>query len=444
MTFDELNLNKFLSNALTDLGLSTPTPIQEQVFSVVMSGRDVCGIAQTGTGKTFAYLLPCLRLFQYNKDKVKTPQLIILVPTRELVAQVLEAVQQLTKYMSVLSVGIYGGTNTKPQTAAILQGVDILVATPGRLVDFLLNGTVKTKNVKRLVIDEFDEMLNQGFKAQLDIIFNKLPEKRQNLLFSATLTQEVETLVDTYFNSPARIETEPVGTPHSNITQSYYEVPNFYTKVNLLKYLLQNDASMTKVLVFVATKKWADKLYELLEPVFQYKIDVIHSNKNQNHRFNTVSLFDIGYCQVVIATDIIARGLDIAEVTHVINFDLPDIPENYIHRIGRTGRYDKKGIALSFVNEAEQEYLQAVEELMQYKLPTETFPADVVISSQLLEEEVPKVNMKFTTRLPDIEAGGLAYHDKASQNQKVNVRRNRQAELKRKYGKSYENRRRKE
>ncbi len=441
MTFEELNLNKFLLNALSDLGITTPTPIQEKVFSVVMSGKDVCGIAQTGTGKTFAYLLPSLRQFQFSKEKL--PQLIILVPTRELVAQVMESVQQLTTYMSVKTVGIYGGVNTRPQMAEILLGVDILVATPGRLVDFLMNGTVKPKNVKRLIIDEFDEMLNLGFRAQLTVIFDKLPAKRQNLLFSATLTRDVEQLVDTFFNSPVRVETEPAGTPLDSISQQYYEVPNFFTKVNLLTLLLKNDSSMTKVLVFVATKKLADTLFEQLQPTLKNKVDVIHSNKNQNHRFNSVNQFESGDCQVLIATDIIARGLDIEEVTHVINFDMPDVAENYIHRIGRTGRYDKDGIAISFVSPKEVEFLEQVEALMNMPVPLLELPEDLVFSERLLEDEVSKVGMKFITKLPDINAGGLAYHDKSEKNSKTNVRRNHQAEMKKKYGRSYENRSRK-
>ncbi|MDI9865235.1 DEAD/DEAH box helicase [Flectobacillus sp. DC10W] len=440
MTFEDLNINTFLLNALNDLGLTEPTPIQEQVFSVVMSGRDVCGIAQTGTGKTYAYLLPALRLYQFSKEK--HPQIIILVPTRELVVQVMESVKALTTYMTVRTVGIFGGVNTKPQTAELLQGVDILVATPGRLVDFLMNGTINPKNVKRLIIDEFDEMLNLGFRAQLTVIFDKLPSKRQNLLFSATLTKDVETLVETFFNSPVRIETEAVGTPHHNITQSYYFVQNFYTKVNLLNLLLKNDESMTKVLVFVSTKKLADTLYEQLQKTLQHKVDVIHSNKNQNHRFNSVGLFELGYCQVLIATDIIARGLDIDEVTHVINFDMPDMPENYIHRIGRTGRYDKKGIAISFVTKNEVEYLKQVETLMNIELPILDSPEGLMISEKLLEEEIPKAKMKFITKLPDI-SDNSAYHDKTDKNKKVNVRRDHKAEMKRKYGKSYENRSRK-
>ncbi|RYF67551.1 MAG: DEAD/DEAH box helicase [Cytophagaceae bacterium] len=236
MTFDDLNLNKPLLNALNDLGLTTPTPIQERVFSVVMSGRDVCGIAQTGTGKTIAYLLPCLRQYQFGKER--TPQMIVLVPTRELVVQVVETVKTLTTYMNLTVVGVYGGVNLKPQLAEVQQGADLLVATPGRLVDLLTSGAVKMKTVKKLVIDEVDEMLNLGFRAQLKVILDLLPPKRQNLLFSATITPDVELLIETFFTSPVRVEAAPVGTPLTGISQLAYPLPNFNTKTNLLQLLL--------------------------------------------------------------------------------------------------------------------------------------------------------------------------------------------------------------
>ena len=333
MNFSELNLNRQLLNALEDLGLKTPTAIQEKVYSVVMSGKDVCGIAQTGTGKTFAYLLPCLRQFQFSK--IKNPQILIIVPTRELVVQVLEEIQKLTKYMSVVSAGVYGGVNLRPQSAEVAAGVDVLVGTPGRLVDLLATGVLKPKFIKKLVIDEFDEMLNLGFRAQLKNIFDRLPERRQNLLFSATLNQDVEVLIEAYFNDLERIEATPVGTPLENISQSYYEVLNFNTKVNLLKLLFNENPEMNKVLVFVSTKHLADLVFEQLENVFGESIKVIHSNKAQNHRFAAVDDFESGKCRILVATDVIARGLDVAEVSHVINFDLPAVPESYVHRIGR-------------------------------------------------------------------------------------------------------------
>ena len=434
MTFDDLNLNTPLLSALDDLGYTNPTTIQRKVFPIVMSGKDVCGIAQTGTGKTFAYLLPCLRQWKFSKDKA--PQILIIVPTRELVAQVVEAVKALTPYMSLIVTGVYGGVNINTQKAIVETGVDVLVATPGRLYDLAMNGAFKTKMIKKLVIDEVDEMLNLGFRTQLKNILDLLPPRRQNLLFSATITEEVETLIETYFNDPIRVEAAPTGTPLENIIQSSYEVPNFYTKVNLLELLLSEDKSMTKVLIFVATKKLADQLYEQLENKFPGTAGVIHSNKEQNNRFNTVKQFQEGNYRFIIATDIVARGIDIAEVTHVINFDTPEIPENYIHRIGRTGRADKKGIAITFVTANEKPALSLIETLMKYQVPIIELPQQLVISEVLTEEEIPKVFMKIIqVKAPKKEEAGPAFHPKSAKNSKVNFIVKKKDRMMKKYGK---------
>jgi ATP-dependent RNA helicase RhlE len=433
MTFEELNLTKPLLKALSEAGYTTPTTIQEKVFSVTMSGKDVCGIAQTGTGKTFAYLLPTLRLLEFSKDRL--PQLLILVPTRELVVQVVEEVRKLSAYLTLEVVGVYGGGNIKVQMAELKMGADVVVATPGRLVDLALNGSLKTKGIKKLVIDEVDEMLNLGFRTQLKNILDMLPQKRQNLLFSATITQDVETLMQTYFNNPVRIEAAPVGTPLENIEQKAYEVPNFYTKVNLLDFLLEQNEDMSKVLIFVATKKLADQLYGQLELGYLNKIGVIHSNKEQNHRFNTIRQFHDGTYRILIATDIIARGLDVAEVSHVFNFDIPEVPENYIHRIGRTGRADKKGVAISFITEREKEFQALIEELMDYEIPIVPLPETLKISEILTPDEEPKIFMKsIDMKLPKRDSVGAAFHEKAAKNQKVNVRRNHAQEKMQKYG----------
>ena len=434
MTFDDLNLNTPLLSALDDLGYTNPTTIQRKVFSVVMSGRDVCGIAQTGTGKTFAYLLPCLRQWKFSKDK--NPQVLIIVPTRELVAQVVEAVKALSSYTSLIVTGVYGGANINTQKLEVEKGADVLVATPGRLYDLAVNGAFKTKSIKHLVIDEVDEMLNLGFRTQLKNILDLLPAKRQNLLFSATITEEVEVLIAAYFNNPVRVEAAPTGTPLENIIQTAYEVPNFYTKVNLLELLLATSREMTKVLVFVATKKLADELYEQLEEKFPGTAGVIHSNKEQNHRFNTVKQFQEGNYRFIIATDIVARGIDIAEVTHVINFDMPEVPENYIHRIGRTGRADKMGIAITFITEQEKERQAAVESLMNFTIPITPLPSDLVISSILTEEEKPKVYMKIIQlKVPAKEEVGPSFHEKSAKNKKVNFIVKKKDRMMKKYGK---------
>ena len=434
MTFEDLNLCNALLSALNDAGYTNPTTIQHRVFAVVMSGRDVCGIAQTGTGKTFAYLLPCLNQWKFNKEK--KAQIVIIVPTRELVAQVVNAAKELTTYMSVTVVGVYGGANINTQAAEVLKGVDVLVATPGRLFDLLMNGAVKTKSIKKVVIDEMDEMLNLGFRTQIKNILDLLPAKRQNLLFSATITEDVELLMDTFFNEPTRVEAAPTGTPLENIEQIGYAIPNFYTKVNLLKLMLAQDQTMTKLLVFVATKKLADELYTQLETIYLETCGVIHSNKEQNHRFNTVKQFHEGTYRFIIATDIVARGIDISEVTHVINFDVPEVPENYIHRIGRTGRADKKGIAITFFTAKEKPLMDTIQALMKYEVPLLPLPENLEISEVLTEDEIPKVFMKtYLVKLPKKEEVGPAFHQKSAKNSKINVIVRKKDRMMKKYGK---------
>jgi ATP-dependent RNA helicase RhlE len=433
-TFENLNLNKQLLNALHDLNLTQPTTIQYKAFSPIMSGKDIVGIAQTGTGKTLAFLLPCLRMWQFSKDK--NIQILILVPTRELVVQVAEEAEKLTKYMSVNVVGVYGGGNINTQAAEIKQGVDVLVATPGRFLDLVLNYSLKLKTIKRLVIDEVDEMLDLGFRTQLTRVLDLLPKNRQNLMFSATMTQDVEALIQTFFTNPQIIEAAPTGTPVENITQLGYPVLNFYTKINLLQSLLIQNADMKKVMVFVATKKQADMVHDLLQfKLPNETIGIIHANRAQNVRFAAVNLFKDGTNRVLIATDIVARGLDISEVSHVINFDMPDEPEAYIHRIGRTGRADKSGIAISFVTKAEKENQVAVESLMNQKIKMKRFPAEVEKNKELIDDEIPDDKMKIIKlKQPKIDKGE-AFHDKKEKNKKVNFIVRHKDRMMKKYGK---------
>jgi len=434
MTFTDFNINSPLLNALSDLGLSQPTTIQEKAYPVVMSGRDMVGIAQTGTGKTIAYLLPCLRQWKFTKEK--HPQILVVVPTRELVIQVVEQVEKLTTYMTVRVVGVYGGVNMIRQTPLVTAGVDVLVATPGRLLDLALNGSLKLKSVKRFIIDEVDEMLNLGFRPQLVRVIDLLPPKRQNLMFSATISEELKGLVQDFFVEPLEIEAAPTGTPLGNIKQTGFRTPNFFTKINMLEFLLNNHPEFSKVLVFTSTKKLADALFDKISPKFPEQIGLIHSNKSQNNRFETMRSFKASEYRVLIATDIVARGLDISDVSHVVNFDVPEIPENYMHRIGRTGRADKKGVALTFITKADKENREAIEALMNRKIPMTAMPEEVVVSTELTEDELPKVAMKNTlVKIPKKEEGGEAFHEKKAKNMKVNMKVRRAAAMKLKYKK---------
>ncbi len=418
MTFEELNLSTPLINAINDIGYVYTTPIQSKVFSVVMSGADVVGVAQTGTGKTIAYLLPLLRQLKYSDQK--HPRVLILVPTRELVMQVVGEIEKLTAYMTVRYAGVYGGTNINTQKQLVYDGLDILVATPGRLMDLAMTGILRLKMVQKFVIDEVDEMLKLGFRPQVTSIMEILPEKRQNLMFSATLTADVEELINSFFYNPIKIEVAPHGTPLEKIIQSAYHVPNFFTKVNLLEHLLKSDETFSKVLVFVSTKKLADRLVEQLENKFQDQIGVIHSNKSQNFRFNVLDRFQDGTHRVLIATDIIARGLDITDVSHVINFDIPPVPGDYIHRIGRTGRADKNGIAISFINQAEQNFQFEIENMMNKEIPIIDLPDSIEISNIFTDEEKPLVIAKNYVKIPSIKDSKGNFHQKSEKNRKVN------------------------
>ena len=430
-TFEDLNLSKPLLQALDDLGLSTPTYIQAAAFGPIMSGRDVVGIAQTGTGKTLAYLLPALRQWTFVKHAY--PQVLIVVPTRELVEQIVEQVELLTKYMDVVVRGIYGGVNMRTQQETLQDGLDILVATPGRLMDIALTGTVKFKFLRKLVIDEIDEMLELGFLPQLLNVLDMMPERRQNLLFSATITPAVEKLIGQMFADPLYVTAARSGTPLAQITQARYPVLNFNTKLNLLRHLLADRARFRKTLVFAPSRRLADVAAAALEADFPDEVAVIHSNKAQNTRFNALGSFASGERRILVATDLVSRGLDIDAVTHVINLDVPTEPEAYIHRIGRTGRADLAGEALTFVSPAELPLLAHVEGLMRQSIPQLPFPDEVTVNPELIPEERPRVHMP-TLRTKLRETGG-ATHERSAKRQKVNLGNRRTRDLREKMAK---------
>ena len=432
MSFKEINLTKQLLNALEDLGFETPTPIQEQSFNVVSSGKDVVGIAQTGTGKTFAYMLPILRNLAYSTQE--NPRVLILVPTRELVIQVVEEIEKLAKYINVRVLGVYGGVNINPQKEAVAQGIDILVATPGRLYDLAVSRTLKLKSIQKLVIDEVDVMLDLGFRHQLINIFDILPERRQNIMFSATMTEDVDELITDFFINPERVSVAVSGTPLDNIAQERYNVPNFYTKVNLLEHLLNDTETFNKVLIFVAHKKMADRLFEKLAETYNDELCVIHSNKTQNYRLRSIEQFRNGINRILVATDVMARGLDIDNISHVINFDTPRFPENYMHRIGRTGRAEREGCTILFSTEKEQEYVDAIERLMQMEIPLLEIPNSIEISKELIEEERPQLKEPYNPlKRRDEDAPGPAFHEKSEKNLKENLGGSYRREIVKKY-----------
>jgi ATP-dependent RNA helicase RhlE len=284
-----------------------------------------------------------------------------------------------------------------------------------------LNGTLKTKMIQKLIIDEMDEMLNLGFRVQLKNILEVIPEKRQNLLFSATLDEEVESIIDDYFNTPERVEAAAPGTPVEKIRQSTFKIPNFLSKVNLIKHLFEKDETMNKVLVFTKSRKVADLLFDSINEYFPEDIGVIHSNKSQNYRFNSLKNFQDNKHRILIATDLVSRGLDISDVSHVINFDIPEDPTHYIHRIGRTGRADKEGIAISFISDLDVDLYAKIETTINSTISDTTIPEEVEITSALLEfekPEVPGVNYLAKATLKNSQG---AFHEKKEKNKKKNL-----------------------
>ena len=417
-TFEQFNLPKSLQKAIDNLGLTTPTPIQEKSFSVIMSGRDMMGIAQTGTGKTFAYLLPILK--QWKFVATDTPRVMILVPTRELVVQVAAEVEKLTEFMSVRTLGVYGGVNINTQKKAVYEGIDVLVGTPGRVMDLALDNVIRFDSLQKLVIDEFDEILNLGFRTQVTSILTMLKNKRQNILFSATMTDEVDEMLEEYFDFPEEVSLAQSGTPLNQIEQLGYKVPNFLTKVNLILDLLKVE-DFERVLLFVNNKKTADLLSDKIEEFYPEQFGTIHSNKSQNYRLQTMASFQAGEIRGIVTTDVMARGLDISDISHVINVEFSEIPEQYIHRIGRTGRADKSGIAISLISPREEDIMIEAELLMEKELTFLPLPATVEVAIRLLEfEKDKKQQMKFLLKKPKLE-GGASFHVKIEKNKKVNL-----------------------
>lgn len=437
MSFENLNLNNPLRNAIADLGYTEPTKIQSEAFPCIMSGRDVVGIAQTGTGKTFAYLMPILRMLPFSDQK--HPRVLIVVPTRELVVQVIDALDKLTPYINVRYGGIYGGANINKQKEMIHNGLDILVSTPRRVIDLGMIGALKLKFIQKFVIDEVDEIFNLGFRLQLIDIIDLVPQKKQSILFSATMTDEVSQLIQDFFKNPISVEAAASGTRLQNIDQVAFEVPNFYTKINLLNYFLQEDPEMSRVLVFIKHKYLADLVYNEIQGMAKYPEDsfaLIHSNKTQNYRLRSVENFKEGKHRVLITTDVLSRGVDIPNITHVVNFDLPKEAEAYMHRIGRTGRAENQGFAISFITPKNEEILTEIESLMDYEIPKYGLPEEVFVESKLLEEEVEMDDITPYQKVGSKEyAPGPAFHEKSEKNSKTNQGGSYRRELAKKYKK---------
>lgn len=376
LSFEDLKLSRQFLNAIDDLGYSEPSPIQKKAIPISMAGHDLLGIAQTGTGKTAAFVLPILMKLKFAQGE--HARALILAPTRELVMQIEENAKALAKYTDLRIVCLYGGLGPKTQIELIQAGVDIIVSTPQRFLDIYQKGIIHTKTIKTMVLDEADKMMDMGFAGQIRSVLEIVPIKRQNMLFSATMSDKVITLTEEFLEFPEKIEIAPQASVVDTIDQQLYEVPNFKTKINLLEHLL-NEPEFTRVIVFTKTRANADNVSKFLDRRGLGPIRVIHANKGQNTRINAMSEFKEGNVRVLVSTDVTARGMDISMVSHVINFDVPIITEDYVHRIGRTGRANNAGIAITFANPLELFAIAEIEKLIQTPINRSAIPARVII-----------------------------------------------------------------
>ncbi|MBH8569582.1 DEAD/DEAH box helicase [Microvirga sp. STS02] len=374
MTFDDLNLIDPILKALKEEGYTTPTPIQEQAIPHVLEGKDLLGVAQTGTGKTAAFTVPILQVLhrtaQVSNHSSRAIRCLVLTPTRELAIQINESFGAYGRHLSqIRHTVIFGGVGQNPQVQALKRGVEVLIATPGRLLDLMNQGFVDLRQIEVFVLDEADRMLDMGFINDIKRILPKLPTKRQTLFFSATMPGQIQELAATILRpNPVRVAVTPVSSTADTVTQSVYLVEN-NDKPALLRHILQ-DKDIKRVLVFTRTKHGADKVVKALA-ANQIPAEAIHGNKSQNHRQRALSNFKAGSTRVLVATDIAARGIDVDELTHVINYEIPNEPETYVHRIGRTGRAGAFGTAFSFVEDEERAYLQDIQKLISRQIDVE-------------------------------------------------------------------------
>lgn len=416
MSFQELKLNKQLLNAIEDQGYENPTPIQEKVIPYGLNGHDIIGIAQTGTGKTAAFLLPILMQVKYAQGN--DARVLILEPTRELAIQVYEECEKFCKYTDLRFTAIYGGLGPKTQIENIKKGVDIIIATPGRFWDLYKKGTIITKQIKYFVIDEADRMMDMGFMPQVNQILEIVPRKRQNMLFSATMPDHVRKLSEDFLEFPMEVEVTPQSTPAETVDQYIFYIPNIRTKIEMLHHLLRSNDDLKKVIVFTKTKKTADDIFKFIERKVGGTVRVIHANKGQNSRINAINAFKEGEVRVLVSTDVTARGIDINEVSHVINFDVPSLYEDYVHRIGRTGRAFKTGTAISFVNDAEKYHIKNIEKVISMKIPVRETPEELEIFETDKTEgyDIAK-EIDFWRRREDPTFKG-AFHDRKPKSEK--------------------------
>jgi len=384
INFNDFKLNKQLLSAIEELGYSTPTPIQIKTIPLALSGHDIMGVAPTGTGKTAAFALPILMKVKYAQGS--DPRVLVLGPTKELVLQISQSFKELGQNTDLRTVALYGGIGPTQQIKVLEAGVDIIVATSGRFLDLYLKGAIATKAIKTMVLDEADKMMDMGFMPQIRRVLEVIPVKRQNLLFSATMPEKVVTLSQEFLDFPEIVQAAPQATIVETIQQELYFVPNNRTKIAFLENLLQ-DKKKNRVMIFTKTRKNADNIYKYLSRKELGEIRVIHANKGQNSRINSINEFKEGEIRVLVSTDVASRGIDVSDVSHVINFDVPLIYEDYVHRIGRTGRAEKEGTSVTLASDAEKYHIDKIEDLIRQKIIVKKLPKNVEVFDTPFDEQ---------------------------------------------------------
>jgi ATP-dependent RNA helicase RhlE len=409
-SFEDFKFTKSVLKSVYEIGFTEPTPIQQQAIPAIKSGQDVLGIAQTGTGKTAAYILPVLT--RLVKAEEEDPRVVILVPTRELSIQVGEDLAELSQSTNIRHAAVYGGVGWTKHAEMLNAGIDILVATPGRLLDLYNHNVLNLKKVKVLIIDEADRMLDMGFMPQLRNIFDRLPSKRQNLLFSATFSEQIEKLTEEFLTFPVKVEVAPSATPVELVEQIAYRVPNFRTKLNLVSYLLEDDERFKKVIVFCKTKVSAEAVFKVIKRRSEGEKRILHSNKGQSARINAINAFKNDEVRILISTDVSARGIDASKVSHVINFDVPVNYDDYVHRIGRTARAGNEGVAITMIDTSEEWHFNKIEKIIRMKIPVVDLPEEVeVVDSTKAETEQQLREVDRQRKIDDPTFQG-AFHQK--------------------------------
>jgi len=410
LSWNDFKLNKQLLDAIAESGFQDPTEIQQKCIPLIIGGQQIIGIAQTGTGKTAAYLLPLFMKLRYAQGN--DVRAIILVPTKELVVQVASQAATLARYTDLRIVAIYGGVGPKTQIEEISKGLDLLIATPGRFLELYSRNEIPVKQIKTLILDEGDRMMDMGFMPQLRKIFEVIPSKRQNLLFSATFPEKMDRLVNEFIVFPVRVEVTPQATVATKVSQELYYVPNFITKISFLEYLLTHSDDFTRVMIFTRTKDAANNVYHFLERKKLGPVKVVHSNKGQNTRINAMNEFKEGKLRILVSTDVASRGIDVTNVSHVINFDVPIVYEDYVHRTGRTGRAFQEGTAITLVTETEKYHIDKIEKIIREKIPVKKMPEEVIVSETTYHESHDMAReIDRQKRYQDPEFKG-AFHEK--------------------------------